>query len=476
MRALDQARVRGATYADVRYVRRQREQMATRNGHVDTVTRGEELGFSVRAIADGAWGFAASQVLTLEEADRIGAHAAEIAKASARVKRADVRLAEAAAARASYRTPIQIDPFAVPLHERLDLLLRADAAMRERGGLRTTRASAEIWHEEKVFASTEGAFIEQHLYETGCGIEAEVVGENEMQRRSYPNSGGRHQNTGGWEFVLAQHLVENAPRVADEAKALLTAKPCPQDVRTTVILSSNQLALQVHESCGHPIELDRALGSEAAYAGMSFLTPDRLGSFRYGSEHVNIQIDSVSPGGLGTFGYDDEGVPAAKGWAVREGIFVGYLMSRQTAAQLGVRSNGTMRADGWARLPLIRMTNVSLMPGTWTLDELVADTDEGIFMDTNRSWSIDDRRLNFQFGTEIAWEIKKGKKGAMLRNATYTGITPEFWGSCDAVGSRNEWVMWGTPNCGKGQPGQIAHTGHGAAPARFRGVHVGVVR
>jgi TldD protein len=184
----------------------------------------------------------------------------------------------------------------------------------------------------------------------------------------------------------------------------------------------------------------------------------------------------VLPGGLGTFGYDDEGVPASQGWAVREGLFTGYLMSRETAAALGRASNGTMRADGWARLPLIRMTNVSVMPGSWRLADLIADTDDGILMDTNRSWSIDDRRLNFQFGTEIAWRIRHGRLGAMLRNPTYTGITPEFWGSCDAVAGEADWVMWGTPNCGKGQPGQSAHTGHGAAPARFRNVRVGVMR
>ena len=476
MRALDTARVRGATYADVRYVRREVEQMAVRNGHIDSVTGSEDVGFAVRALTDGAWGFAASQLLTLPEADRVAALAVEIAQASALVKRADVRLAAAPAPRATYRTPIEIDPFAVPLSERLDLLLRADTAMRAAAELRTTRSSAEISREEKVFASTDGAYVDQTLFETGCGIEAEAVGDSEMQRRSYPNSGARHQNTGGWEFVIKQDLVGNAPRIAQEARALLTAKPCPADVRMTVILSGNQAALQVHESCGHPIELDRALGSEAAYAGMSFLTPDRLGSFRYGSEQVNIQIDSLSPGGLGTFGYDDEGVPGSKGWAVREGLFVGYLMSRETAARLGLSSNGTMRADGWGRLPLIRMTNVSLMPGRWTLDHLIADTDDGIYMDTNRSWSIDDRRLNFQFGTEIAWEIKGGKKGEMLRNATYTGITPEFWGSCDAVCDDSDWVMWGTPNCGKGQPGQVAHTGHGAAAARFRNVRVGVVQ
>jgi TldD protein len=475
-RALDTAAVRGARYADARYVHRETEDALVRNGVLDAVSRQESAGFSVRAIADGAWGFAASQVLTAAEADRVAALAVAVARASALVKAGDVRLAPVAAARAVYRTPIEIDPFAVPLAERVDLLLRADAAMRAVKGLRTTRASTEIWREHKLFRSSEGADIEQTLYETGCGIEAEAVGEGEMQRRSYPNSGARHQNTAGWEFVLRQDLVGRAPGIAEEALALLSARPCPQDVRTTVILSGNQVALQVHESCGHPIELDRALGHEAAFAGTSFLTPDRLGSFRYGSEQVNIQIDAVSPGGLGTFGFDDEGVPATSGWAVREGRFVGYLTSRETAAALGVAPNGTMRADGWARLPLIRMTNVSLMPGTWRLADLIADTDDGILMDTNRSWSIDDRRLNFQFGTEIAWEIRNGRLGAMLRNPTYTGITPEFWGACDAVCGEADWVMWGTPNCGKGQPGQSAHTGHGAAPARFRNVRVGVMR
>ncbi len=474
-RALDTATGRGATYADARFVHREVEDLLVRNGHLDAVTRRDSAGFSVRVVADGAWGFAASQVLTVAEADRVAALAVSVAKASALVKRPDVRLAEVAPVRATYRTPIQIDPFDVSLGERVDLLLRADAAMRHVKGLRTTRASAEIWREVKFFASTEDAAIEQTLYETGCGLEAEAVGEGEMQRRSYPNSGGRHQNTAGWEFVLKQDLVGHAPRIAEEAVALLSAKPCPRDRRTTVILSGNQLALQTHESCGHPIELDRVLGSEAAFAGTSFLTLDRLGSFRYGSEHVNIQIDARLPGGLGTFGFDDEGVPASTGWAVREGRFVGYLMSRETAGALGLPPNGTMRADGWSKLPLIRMTNVSVMPGTWTLADLIADTDEGILMDTNRSWSIDDRRLNFQFGTEIAWEIKGGNLGAMLRNATYTGITPEFWGSCDAVCGERDWVMWGTPNCGKGQPGQSAHTGHGAAPARFRNVRVGVV-
>ena len=476
-RALDTARTRGATYADVRFVRRAVEDVLVKNAHLENVDRSDTYGFSVRAIADGAWGFAASPILTANEADRVAALAVEVARASALTKRDDARLADVTPVTATYTTPIEIDPWTMRFDERVQLLLDAAQAMQQaQPGLRTTRATYEILKEEKLFLSSEGADIAQTLYETGASIAAESVGNGEQQIRTYPGSGGRSQNTAGWEYALRWDLVGNAPRIADEAVALLAAKQCPQDIRTSVILSSNQLMLQCHESCGHPIELDRALGTEAAFAGTSFLTPDRLGSFRYGSEHVNIAIDSTRKGGLGTFGYDDEGVPASEGWAVKDGIFVGYLMSRETAASLGTVSNGTMRADGWARLPLIRMTNVSVMPGSaGTLEDLIADTDDGIYMDTNRSWSIDDRRLNFQFGTQVGSEIKNGKRTTMLRNPTYTGITPEFWGSCDAVCSESEWVMWGTPSCGKGQPGQVGHTGHGAAPARFRDVRVGVV-
>ena len=477
-RALDTARARGASYADVRFVRRQVEDAQVKNSALEMVDRTDTFGFSVRAIADGAWGFAASSVLTAADADRVAALAVEVAKASALTKIDDVRLAPQQPVVATYETPIQIDPWSLSFDERLRLLFDADAAMKKaQPRLRTTRSSYEIWREDKLFLSSEGADIAQRLTETGCSIAAESVGEGEQQIRSYPASGGRNQNKAGWEFALRWDLAANAPRVADEAMALLTAKQCPQDIRTSVILSANQVMLQTHESCGHPIEHDRALGTEAAFAGTSFLTPDLLGKTRYGSEVVNMRIDSTTPGGLGTFGFDDEGVPASEGWAVKDGLFVGYLMSRETAATLGRPSNGTMRADGWARLPLIRMTNVSLMPGSaGTLDDLIADTDDGIYMDTNRSWSIDDKRFNFQFGTQIGWLIKGGKKTEMVRNPTYTGITPEFWGSCDAICSESEWGIWGTPNCGKGQPSQTGHTGHGAAPARFRNVRVGVVR
>jgi TldD protein len=240
----------------------------------------------------------------------------------------------------------------------------------------------------------------------------------------------------------------------------------------TVILDATQAALQVHESCGHPTELDRVLGAEAAFAGTSFLTPDLLGHFRYGSDEVTISADATALGGLGTFAYDDEGVPGQRTVLVDRGVFSGYMSSRETAAGFGLQSNGTMRAEDWSRIPLIRMTNVNLEPGTSTLEEMIATTERGVFLQTNRSWSIDDRRLNFQFGTQNGWEIRDGRRVRLVRNAIYSGITPEFWNSCDAVGNRDEWSMWGVVNCGKGEPGQIMHVGHGAAPCRFRNVAV----
>ncbi|MBM3128365.1 MAG: TldD/PmbA family protein [Chloroflexi bacterium] len=478
-RALNVAQVRGAAYADIRVVARDTQRVAVKNGKVEAIQQDETQGFGVRVIVNGAWGFAASSRLEMREVETVVAQAIAIAKASAHVKARDAHLGEPVVNKESYETPVKINPFTVPMNDKIDLLLRADEAMRRVSGVKVARAEMAFVRENKLFASTEGSLINQEIVESGCGIVALATDlqTGEVQVRSYPNSVGRHQQTRGYEFILEQKLAENAPRVAEEAVALLTAEQCPSYDAATIILDSSQLALQIHESCGHPIELDRVLGSEAAYAGTSFLTPEKLGRFRYGSEVVNIVADATVPGGLGTFGFDDEGVPAQKTEIIRNGIFVGYLTSRESAHQLGLgKSNGTMRADGWARPPIIRMTNINLLPGTWDVDALIADTDDGIWMETNRSWSIDDKRLNFQFGTELGWEIKGGKKTRLLKNATYTGITPQFWQACDAVCNEKAWIVWGTPNCGKGQPSQVAHTGHGAAPARFRGVRVGVIR
>jgi TldD protein len=476
MRALDLAKMRGAQYTDVRVVNHREETIAVKDGIVEELNSTETEGVGVRVLVNGSWGFASSRTLAFEEIDKITAQAVEIAHASGLVSGEKVDLGPKVTSQGTYRTPVQIDPFDVPLEDKLSLLVNADAEMGRVQGVRTRRTHATMLKQHKYFANTEGAFTEQTLIETGGGIQATAVGGNEIQVRSYPNAFARQQVTGGWEALLSWDLPGNAQRIAGEAVALLSADPCPSNVTTSVILGGSQLALQVHESCGHPTELDRVYGSEAAYAGTSFLTTEKLDKFHYGSPVVNLTADSVRPYGLGTFGWDDEGVPAQSSPLVRDGLFVGYLMSRETASKLGRYSNGCMRASGWNRIPIIRMINVSLEPGTWKFDDLIADTDDGIYMESNRSWSIDDKRYNFQFGTEIGYEIKNGKMGRMLRNCTYMGITPEFWNSCDAVCNADHWVMWGTPNCGKGQPAQVAHTGHGTAPARFRNVKVGVLK
>ncbi|MEE9215891.1 MAG: TldD/PmbA family protein [Anaerolineales bacterium] len=472
-RALNLAQTRGAQYADARVIENETETLVLQNREMRTLESSKNLGVGVRVLVEGAWGFASSRDLSLDEIDRVTDRAFEIARASALVPGEKVDLGPAITSQGTYETPVEIDPFSVSLDQKVSVLMETDRLLATVPEIKARVLNLVFIKERKWFANTDGARTDQTIIETGGGMTAHAVGEGEVQQRSYPSSWGRQQVTAGWETVVAWDLPGNAERVASEAVALLTADPCPSG-RRDIILAGEQVALQIHESCGHPIELDRVYGTEAAYAGTSFLTTDKLNNFRYGSEIVNITADSLRPNGLGTFGWDDEGVPAQSTPIINEGKFVGYLMSRETAPRLGLTSNGCMRASGWNRIPLIRMTNVSLEPGTWSLDDLIADTDDGIYMETNRSWSIDDRRYNFQFGTEMGYEIKNGKLGKMLRNPTYTGITPEFWNSCDAICGEDDWVMWGTPNCGKGQPGQVAHTGHGAAPARFRDVQIGI--
>ena len=447
------------------------QSLTVKNGVVAAVELMEDEGVGVRVLVDGAWGFAGVDALDSASAETAARHAVQIAKASARANRIPVRLAPAPGLSGEYRTAVIRDPFAVSLEDKVSLLLQTDEAMSHLPRIQVRECSLEFVREVRHFASTEGALLDQTIIESGGGLDATATSDDEVQTRSYPNSFGRHQICAGWEAIEGFDLAGNAARLAEEAVALLTAAPCPEGTMT-VILDATQAALQVHESCGHPTELDRVLGHEAAYAGTSFLTPDLLGTFRYGSEHVTMTADSTRAPGLGTFGWDDEGVAAQRSVLVDQGIFTGYLSSRETAALLGQRSNGAMRADGWSRLPIIRMTNINLEPGTSSLEEMIAGTEYGVYLETNRSWSIDDRRLNFQFGTQRGWEIIDGKRTRLVRNPIYSGQTPEFWRSCDAISGPDEWRMWGVVNCGKGQPSQSMHVGHGAAPCRFRNVRV----
>ncbi len=459
----------GASYADARVVVRRSQIVGTRNRRVERLDDTETQGIGVRVLVGAAWGFACDRRLDHEGAEAAARKAVAFAQAAPGGHSRE--LASIEPAHGEFRTAVERDPFSVPLADKVDLCLRAEEALRH-DDVKVTSASLRAQHERKFFVSSEGASTEQELVECGGGIDALAARDGITQIRSYPSAHGGSSSQAGWEFVESLGLDREAPRVGEEAAALLRADPCPSGI-TTVVIDDEQVALQVHESVGHPTELDRVYGTEAAYAGTSFLKPGDLGSLRYGSKHMNITADSTTPGGLGSFGFDDEGVPAGREPIVREGTLSGFLTSRETAARIGSGSGGSMRADSWSRMPLVRMTNLHLEPGEGSRDELIAGVDDGLYLQTNKSWSIDDKRLNFQFGTQIAWEIKGGKLSRMLRDATYTGQTPVFWGSLDGVAGPEEWRLHGLTNCGKGQPGQHAHVSHGASPARFRNVQVG---
>ncbi len=460
----------GASYADARFIDRSSELVSVWSGKIEELLNLSSRGFGVRVIVDGAWGFAGSS--DLSRGEEVVAQAVTIARVSAKVRKAPVSLAPVAVARTCWNTPIQIDPRNVSLPERVALLMAADAEMARVPGITQRKSSLGIYYTHQLFASSEGALIEQNIIECGAGIVALAADGNEVQHRSFPASFQGDYGAAGYEYVLGIGLVDGARQCAEEALALLSAQEA-EPGPTTLVMDSSLLTLMVHESIGHALELDRVLGSEASYAGTSFATPEKLGRFRYGSPQVTITADATLPHGLSTFGYDDEGSPAARTVLIDQGVLVNYLTSRETAAQLGLPVNGSMRADGWQRTPLIRMTNVNLEPGDSSLEEMIATTERGLFMKTVNTYSIDDKRLNFTFSPEIAWEIKNGKLGAMVKNARYSGMTPDFWNACDAVAGPDEWHLWGIPVCGKGEPGQIVHLGHGTAPARFQNIQVG---
>jgi len=464
----------GVSYADVRVVETRTRQVSTKNGRPGTMASTESFGVGIRVIADGCWGFAATDDLSAAGLERAASLARKIARASALAKRKDVVLVPEGAYQATWESPCLVDPFSIPVEQNLSLLAAIDSELRRVSGITLAETFMAFTRQRQSFVSTSGSRIDQTRTTSGAGFAAHCYKNNEIQKRSYPNSFGGQFQLKGYELIGELGLLEAAPRVAEEAVALHSADRCPEGV-FDLILDSSQLGLQIHESIGHPIELDRVLGSEANYAGMSFLTLDKLNNLQYGSEIVNVVADARPEHGpgLGTFAFDDEGVPAQSTPIIRNGQFEGYLTSRETAAAAGFpRSNGAMRADGWSSLPLIRMTNVSLLPGQQSLEE-VFDANHAIYMETNKSWSIDDKRYNFQFGCEIAWEVRNGKRVRMLKNPSYSGITTEFWNSCAAISGREHWTLWGTPNCGKGQPEQVMGTGHGASPARFRGIKIG---
>jgi TldD protein len=466
------------TYGDVRVLHRTHELVLAEHDGPGDLAHEESTGLGVRVIADGQWGFAATHRL-----DRAGlAEVVGRAVAQARVVGPGPRIdmGEPVTTQTQWRSPMVVDPFTVPVSKKLDLLAAAVREAETAGPLvQKVEASMDFFRDDKVFANTEGALIEQTLTESGAGLVVFASDGNDIQRRSWPQAVPRTIRgqrgdfaTAGYEHVESLRLVEEAARVGSEAVALLSAPQCP-DETTTLIVSGSNMALLLHECAGHPMEADRALGSEVSLAGGTYASPERRGSFQYGSPIVNVFADATIPGALGSFGYDDEGVAAQRTELITDGVFRGYLSGRESAAALGEQSTGAARADGWQRLPLVRMTNLCLEPGDSALEEMIAGTDRGVFVDMTKSVSIDDMRLNFRLGAEVGYEIRDGKLGRLLKNCTYTGVTPQFWAECDALGGRDEWKVHGIPSCNKGEPLQVAHIGHGTVPARFRNVRVG---
>lgn len=471
-RALDTASARGAAYADVRYENVRTERIEVRNGVVTTLSDTVSDGYGIRALVDGAWGFAASSDISPSGVDRAAANAVTIARASAAIARHRVGEPPEHAYKDSFATPVLRDPAAVPIGDRVALLLDAEKRAHAAPSIAVARAWIDLWRTKKIFYSTIGSRIEQEIVQTGSGVQAMAVGDGDVQTRTYPGDVGLYKS-GGWEIVEEAQLLEGASRIGEEAAALLRAPQCPSGT-FDIVLGGSQVSLQIHESCGHPAELDRVMGWEANFSGTSFLEIAQLDELKYGSDIVTIVIDNTLPYGMATCGYDDEGTKSTVSDIVRDGILVGYEMSNDTARTIGRKSNACVRAQNWEYVPMIRMCNLNLLPGNVPFEGLFDGVKDGVYMESNRSWSIDDRRLNFQFGCEIGWEIKNGKRGRMLKNPTYAGMTPRFWNACDAIADERSWVPWGTPNCGKGEPIQTGRTTQAASPARFRNVTVGV--
>jgi TldD protein len=471
-RALETSTSRGASYADVRFEVARSERIEVRNGVVATLADAISTGFGVRALVDGAWGFASSADTSDAGVDATAARAVSIARASAAIGRRRIGAAPSRAYADAFATPMQRDPAEIPLGERVALLLDAERLLHGPPEIAVGRAWLDLWRADKYFYSTIGSRIAQQIRQTGAGLAAMAIGNDDVQIRTYPGDVGLYQS-GGWEIVDAARLLDGAPRIAAEAAQLLRAPQCPSGT-FDLVLGGSQMSLQIHESCGHPAELDRVMGWEANFSGTSFLETDQLGELKYGSDIVTIVLDNTLEHGMATCGYDDEGTRSVRSDIVRHGVLAGYEMSNDTARAIGLESNACVRADGWESVPMIRMCNLSLLPGNVPFEHLFDDIKNGIYMESNRSWSIDDRRLNFQFGCEMGWEINNGKRGQLLKNPTYAGMTPQFWNACDAIADQRSWFAWGTPNCGKGEPMQTGRTTQAASPARFRSVSVGV--
>ncbi len=469
--ALEAAERAGVDYAEVRGVSSLEDEVRVKNGQLNKVQRTRDSGWGLNVRLGAGWGFASSAELSAVSVKGVVSQAIQLAAASAMVQPSGYleKYGQPSTAVGDYETVVQIDPFKVPNSERLEMLFAAEANLRRATRVKVSQTHLQAFRTWKFFANTTGARQHQLITETGGGMEAIAVEENYSYQRTYGRGGNFGQ--AGYEYIMGLNLEDEAVRVGQEAHELVATEWVPSGP-TTVVFGANITALMVHESCGHPTELDRVLGSENAFAGGSFLHPEMRGQFRYGSAAVNLTADATLTGGLGTFGYDDEGTPAQRVPLVEQGIFVGYLSSRDTAGAIGLPSGGMARASSWGRIPLVRMTNVNLEPGQGDLQSLISQVEHGLYLETPSSWSLDDKRMNFHFSAELCREIKNGELGQLYKGASYQSRTPVFWNNCQAVAGPEEWKLWGFLGCAKGEPLQSTHVAHGASPMLVNNVNV----
>jgi TldD protein len=479
--ALSQAKKLNASYADIRIIRYRRQTLIIRLNpergtgktlEVPVIRDGGSFGFGVRVIADGAWGFSASPIVTPHEIARVTAEAVGVARANSVLRSRPLELAPVPVYRDRWQTPHERDPFAVPIEEKLELIRKAAGEVKKESKVFSSGCSLAFRSEDKYFASSLGSSIQQLNLQTYAQLNATAVDFKRAiskSRRYQPQ-----QVTAGYEYVPVMNLVENAERIREEVLEHLAAPPVTPGKKDLVLLPSH-LWLTIHESIGHSTELDRALGYEANFAGTSFLTTEKMGKERIGSDIINIWGDRTTERGLATTGYDDDGVKATKFPIIEKGIFKHYQTIRDQAHHIGEKqSRGCCYADNWSSVPFQRMPNVWLEPGKpeTTLEELISDVDDGILIDGDGSFSIDQQRYNFQFGGDAFWAIKSGKKQGMVSQVAYQSRTTDFWQSCDRIAGPSYWQQWGAPNDAKGEPGQINSVSHGCSPSRFRQITV----
>ena len=471
--ALDRCRSQGAEYADVRIERIENESISVSSGTVEPIEHTVSEGIGIRVIKNGAWGFAATDNLSESSIKEKAKLAVEIAEASAMINKSKIELSPLKPAIGEYISPYEIDPFTISLEEKIAFLMDIDQAMQQSGpGLNSRDSFADFRRRDKYFKSSDGADITQRLTQAGAGLSLGMMkSHREQYSRSYPSSSGQYE-TKGYELLEELKLKGAIPRLVEEIGLLQSAEDCPQK-ETTLLLSGDQVSLQMHESIGHPLELDRVFGSERDFSGVSFATPENLDKLQYASKIVTVVCDPTVPHGLASYGYDDDGVPTYRVDLIKNGILVNYLSSRETAARIGKLSTAAMRANSWSNIPIVRISNIILIPGDKSFEQILSEIDDGIYMETVKSWSIDDNRKYFQFGCEIGWLIEGGKLTKPVKDPTYTGCTTDFWNKCTAIADKDSYRIWGTPNCGKGQPGQNARTAQGASPARFDNIQVG---